>query len=380
MLKERKKIVLALVLILAFVFGVAYMVFQKQGNNITSTNTELKTNIEETDDDVSKNGGITNGDLKEDEINSSKQGEEDQLMKSDKDKDFILPVKCVRPYAVMIDNQGTRVLPQGGIYKAQIVYEIMVEGGITRLMPVFWGTLPELVGPVRSSRHYFLDYVLEHDAIYVHFGYSPQAMTDISKLKINNINGVANGGEVFWDLTKDRNNWQDSYTSNSNIANYVQKVKYRTDTQNEFPFNYNEESKNLLNGFEAKDIFIKYSQGYSCKFIYDEKEGNYKRFRDGIPHMERITNEQLTGKNIIIQYARNYTLKGDTEGRQEVETVKNDGNGLFITNGKAINIKWSKKSRSSQTEYLDGDGKKINLNPGLTWIEIVPIENKVNVK
>ena len=98
---------------------------------------------------------------------------------------FILPQEGIRPIAVMIDNEGTRSLPQGGLDKAQIVYEVIVEGGLTRLMPVFWGTNPEMIGPVRSARDYFLDYIMEYDAIYVHVGGSPQAGMDIKKLKIN---------------------------------------------------------------------------------------------------------------------------------------------------------------------------------------------------
>jgi hypothetical protein len=81
---------------------------------------------------------------------------------------YSLPFSGVRPVAVMVDNQGSRVLPQGGLDKAQIIYEVIVEGGLTRLMPVFWGTTPEMIGPVRSARDYFLDYMMQYDAMYVH--------------------------------------------------------------------------------------------------------------------------------------------------------------------------------------------------------------------
>jgi len=83
-------------------------------------------------------------------------------------------------------------------------------------MPVFWGQKTELIGPVRSARHYFLDYALEHDAIYVHIGWSPMAMADIPKLGVNNINGAYG---VFWDITNDKSNWQDTYTSMENWRN-----------------------------------------------------------------------------------------------------------------------------------------------------------------
>ena len=94
-----------------------------------------------------------------------------------------------RPVAIMIDNHKG-AWPQAGLNDAYIVYEIIVEGGETRLMPVFKGKDLDKIGPVRSARHYFLDYAMENDAIYVHFGSSPQALSDIATYKVNNINGT----------------------------------------------------------------------------------------------------------------------------------------------------------------------------------------------
>lgn len=267
----------------------------------------------------------------------------------------------------------------GGLDKAQIIYEIIVEGGETRFMPIFWETEPELVGPVRSSRHYFLDYVLEHDAIYVHFGWSPMAMRDISKLKINNINGVANGGEIFWDLTQDGNNWQDSYTSMEKIMGYVEKVKYRTTSDKKTVFTYNTEDIELEEGIKAERVNIKYNQLNISEYIYDNATGKYSRVRKAKPHMERVSSEQIKTKNVIIQFAKNYTIPGDKEDRQEVVTVGN-GEGWFITCGKAIKIKWSKGSRSEATEYKDENGNVIKLNPGQTWIQIIPLYGKVEME
>jgi len=295
-------------------------------------------------------------------------------------QDFVFPIEGTRPYAVMIDNEGTRVLPQGGLNLAQVVYEIIVEGGETRFMPVFWGTKPEMVGPVRSSRHYFLDYAMEHDAIYVHFGWSPMAQRDISAFKINNINGVANGGEIFWDLTKEKNNWQDSYTSMAKIIEYVSKVKYRTTAAKKPVFSYNSKiSAPEAEGQMASAIKISYSTGNTCGYEYDEKTMLYKRFRKGKPHMERVSGKQLEACNIIIQRVKNYTIKGDTAGRQEVETV-GSGTGWFITAGKAVKITWTKKSRDSATRYADEKGMEIKLNPGQTWLQVVPLSAKVEIK
>ena len=294
---------------------------------------------------------------------------------------FVMPDAKIRPYAVMIDNEGTKSLPQGGLDKAQIIYELIVEGGETRLMPLFWNTDPKMIGPVRSSRHYFLDYAMEHNAIYIHIGWSPMAQKDIPKFKINNINGLYGGGEIFWDLTKDKNNWQDSYTSMEKIDKYVKKIKYKTDIDDpgKLQFKYNTEDSESATGEKAENISLKYSAGYKCGFIYDTQTRLYKRFRKDKPHMERVTGEQLTAKNIIIQRVKSFTIKGDKEGRQDLESV-GKGEGWYISNGKAVKIKWEKASRSAATKYTDEQGKVITLNPGQTWIQLVPLAGSVTIE
>jgi len=94
---------------------------------------------------------------------------------------------------------------------------------------------------------------------------------------------------------------------------------------------------------------------------------------------KRQTGEQLTTKNIIIQKVRNYDIKGDQYGRQNLDTV-GSGEGYYITNGKCIEIKWSKASRTEKTKYLDGDGKEIVLNPGQTWVQIFPVSGKIEIE
>lgn len=292
---------------------------------------------------------------------------------------FKLPVEGLRPIAVMIDNEGTKSMPQGGLDKAQLIYEIIVEGGETRLMPVFWEMEPEMIGSVRSSRHYFLDYAMENDAIYVHYGWSYIAERDIKKLKINNINGVANGGEIFWDLTNDKKNWQDSYTSMEKIQDYIKRVKYRTTTDKKQVFSFNESAVEPLAGDKAGKISIRYSSSYTCGFEYDQASKKYLRFRKGSPQIERTTGAQLTAENIVVQFVKNHTIEGDTAGRQEVYTV-GSGSGYYITRGKAVKIKWSKSERSAATKYTDESGNTIKLNPGPTWVQIVPAAGKVTLE
>lgn len=284
---------------------------------------------------------------------------------------FVFPKKGTRPYIVMIDNEGSKSLPQGGLQFAQLIYEIIVEGGETRLMPVFWDVKPEMIGPVRSSRHYFLDYALEHDSIYIHIGWSPMAKRDLSVFNINNVNGVTDGWSVFYELTDEPDNWQDSYTTIERILKFAKKKNYKTDTDVTPLFQYNTSNKEPERGFKAKKIKIRYSGSYTCSFKYDPVTKTYLRFRKGDRHIERITGKQIAAKNIILQKVRNYGIKNDNAGRQEVVTT-GSGTAVYITCGRAVEIKWSKKSRKSRTIYTYSNNEPVVLNPGQTWIQLVP--------
>lgn len=286
--------------------------------------------------------------------------------------DFKVPDPSIRPVAVMIDNQGDRVLPQGGIGQAQIIYEIIVEYNISRYMALFWDTLPDMVGPVRSSRHYFLDYVMEYDAIYTHAGASTYAYKDIPKLKIQNIDYQVHGS-AFWDLTKDVKNWQDTYTSRERIEKFVANKKYRTEPKKPFPFKYHDKFTIPDSGDKAEEIGIIFdtSKGSSnCGFIYDPETGHYARSRMGKPQIDRNTEEQVTAVNIIILEMKAPVIEGDPYGCRDLKNI-GTGNGYFITGGKSVPVKWSKTARDEQTQITTEDGQPIILNRGQTWIEIV---------
>ena len=156
--KKIKILIIVLIIIILAAGGfMAYKIIKDKQNNAST--------------EVSENG--------EDEILTA--GVEEKNIKIFNGKD--------RPIAVMIDNHN-QAWPQAGLNQAYLVYEIIVEGGETRLMALFKGVNVDKIGPVRSSRHYFLDYAMENDAIYAHFGWSPQAESDIKRFSINNLNGI----------------------------------------------------------------------------------------------------------------------------------------------------------------------------------------------
>ena len=283
-----------------------------------------------------------------------------------------------RPIAVMIDNHKA-ALPQGGLNNAYIVYEIIVEGGESRLMAVFKGQDLDKIGPVRSSRHYFLDYALENDAIYVHYGWSPQAQSDISDMGVNNINGIFESESSFWRV-KDKSAPHNVATSTEKILSISERKGYKTTSSAKSILNYVTNDVNLENGQSAETVTIPYSDSNIVKYTYNQETQRYQRYSKGIEETDWSTGEKVTTKNIIITFARNATLNdGENKDRQ---TLYNVGtlDGYYITNGKAIKIKCEKTSRSAQTVYKDLEGNEINVNDGNTFIQICPIDSKVIIE
>ena len=281
-----------------------------------------------------------------------------------------------RSIAVMIDNHKS-AWPQAGLNQAYLVYEIIVEGGETRLMPVFKGVDLEKVGPVRSSRHYFLDYALENDAIYVHFGWSPQAESDIKTLKVNNLNGITQSSTDFWRV-KDKKSPHNAVTSTKNILAMAQNKGYRTQSNvKRSILDYQVDEVTLDTGVEAKKVVIPYSKSNTISYTYDEENKRYIRYAKNTKQTDWVTKEDITTKNIIITFAQNYKLNDpENKDRQGLKNI-GDKKGYYITNGKAIEIVCSKSSRTASTVYKDLQGNEIKVNDGNTFIQICPIDANV---
>ena len=280
-----------------------------------------------------------------------------------------------RPIAVMIDN-NINAMPQAGLLEADIVYEIIVEGGETRLMLILQDKDLDKVGPIRSSRHYFLDYALENDAIYVHFGWSPQAQSDIDTLGVDNINGIYESSSSFWRVS-DKYAPHNAVTSTDNILSIADREGYRTTTSQDTILNYVVAEVNLEDGEVANTVTIPYSDYNTVRYEYDEEAKEYVRYSRGVKQVDWTTEETITTKNIIVEKARNSTLSdGSGKGRQTLDNIK-ELDGYYITNGKAIPITCTKTSRSGQTVYKDLDGNEIDVNDGKTFIQICPIDANV---
>ncbi|MEI3530483.1 MAG: DUF3048 domain-containing protein [Bacilli bacterium] len=283
-----------------------------------------------------------------------------------------------RSIAVMINNHPQAVLNHAGLQDAYLVYEIIVEGGYTRMMAIFKDKNTEKIGSVRSSRHYFLDYAMENDAIYVHYGWSPKAQADISSYSINNINGLYDS--AFWrDNSLNVAYEHKAFTSMEKIQGVIDKRGYRNTSSQKLLLNYSVKPIDISNKEDsmlANKVVIPYSNYQETSYQYDTTNQVYKRFINGKEHIDAITKKQYTAKNIIIQKVSNYSM--DNYGRQDINNV-GSGDGYFITNGSAVPINWSKSSRQAQTIYKYSDGSTIEVNDGNTYIQIQPINQVTNI-
>ncbi len=286
-----------------------------------------------------------------------------------------------RPYAVMINNIKTVWGYQSGLQDAYMVYEIIVEGGYTRLMAVYKDKNLDRIGSVRSSRHYFLDYALENDAIYVHFGWSPQAESDMKTLGVNNINFLSYNGYTR-DTSLGLATEHTAFTTTSKIMSGAEYYKYRTTTDEKPLLEYSAKSVNLSNmdgAIPANKVYIDYSSSRNTSFEYDSVNKVYNRFQNNTVHKDYVTGLQYTAKNIITYQVNSYSIGGDYKGRQTLDNI-GKGTGWYISEGYAVPITWEKSSRASKTVYKYNDGTEIKVNDGNTYIEIQPLNRQLTIE
>lgn len=330
------------------------------------------------------------------EISLEEQPEEEIL--EDKKEEEIPPVEQPksdikifngkdRPIAFMIDN-NIKAQPHSNLNKAYLVYEIIVEGGETRLMALFKGvdvsSQDVTVGPIRSARHYFIDYALENDAIYAHLGQSPRAEEYIKNFNVADINGqiydtgkARNSKSLYW-REKAKKAPHNAYTSISSILEICKKKNYATTSSKKSVLNY--VSKEVTFDETAKianSITIPYATGHNVKYVYDAASGRYTRYSKGKKQTDEATGQDITTKNLIVCFIRNTTINdGENKGRQDLDNFRN-ADGYYITNGKAIKITCQKQFVGGQTKYVDSQGKEIEVNDGNTFINICPIDANV---
>lgn len=272
-----------------------------------------------------------------------------------------------RPVAVMVNNIDDAI-PQSGISGADIIYEMIAEGGITRLMCLFkdYENLPKL-GSVRSARQYFVQVANMHNCIYAHIGYSKLGKKEIDSSGIDNLNGLT-GAVSAITYYRDHTRYapHNCYTDGPKIVEGIKVDGYSREytKDNDKMYIFNTEDTKLNSGNVANKAVIGFRAAYKPYFEYNEEEGVYYRFEYGGPHIDEYTDTQLSFKNVVVIFAEYTTL---TDGRNKVDFDKG-GKGYYITDGEYMEIKWHKDN--DVIKYYDNDGNIIKFNPGKTFVEV----------
>lgn len=303
-----------------------------------------------------------------------------------------------RPMAIMIENH-LDARPQSGINEADIVYESVAEGGITRFMAVFYcdsSAQDLIVGPVRSARTYFLDWASEYGKypLYVHVGggNTPNKANALGQIKDY---GWYGGNDLNQFGLSIKECWRDynrlghqaatehtMYCSTSKLLDVANKRGYTSnDPKGDSWLKYftpwkfgatpdggtGKPATNISFDF-WKDFFQ-----YTVKWDYDSASKTYLRSTGGSAHIDRDTNKQLATGTIILQFVTE-TGPIDEEKHMLYGTI-GSGNAIIFSQGQAFTATWSKKSRLDRTIFKDAKGKDFQFVPGKIWVEILSKTN-----
>jgi len=280
------------------------------------------------------------------------------------------------PTAVMVENL-TSVRPQSGLSEAKVIYEAIAEGGITRFMVVFDGEdqAATKIGPVRSARSYYLEWLSEYDALYAFSGAYTPVLAAIDGLEINNINAMYHGSKYYW---------RDSgFSAPHNMFTSSEKLKFALRDQDLYEkaadfkaWKFKDEADKASRPTEAQEVKIDFSSGgYKVVYKYDRDTNSYLRFNpEGAVHNDRNTGKQLSPKNVVVIRVSNKVI--DDKGRLEMD-VHGEGEAIMFADGKAQKGTWKKKDRTSRTTFYLEDGTEYELVRGQTFVEVVPPDRSV---
>lgn len=289
-----------------------------------------------------------------------------------------------RPVAIMLNNLEA-AQPMSGISYADVVYEYVVEGSITRLMGLFeqYDDLDK-IGSVRSCREYYVYTELEFDAIYMHFGQASYAVDLLARDYVDNLNGLGEAGDTCYYRTTDRKAPHNVYTSAAGIEAGIKKLNYRQEHYDGYAgkFKFCDLDKTVTNenGVSAIHIEPKYRINKPW-FDYNEETGKYDRFQYGGPQIDDLTGEQISYDNVILQY--NAWAQLDQKDYLAFD-CHSGGVFQYCTKGKCIVGKWVRDINEenydmSAIRYYDMDGNEIEINNGRTWICVVQDTELENV-
>ncbi len=287
----------------------------------------------------------------------------------------LVMVSSTYPVAVMIDNNSL-ARPHSGLSQADFIYEAPVEGGATRLMAIMNLNKNDVeIGPIRSARPYFVNWASEFQALYVHAGGSPAALSMITTSPVEDLNEISGYGPLYFYRNKQRSAPHNLYTTSANLRQALADFELDKISLGVYD-NYNYSSSLPIAGVTSTEVLVDFSEGevYDAKFIYSADNKIYHRYDNNSVKIDLSTGLPINVSNIIIQLIPPKIVL-DNAGRLSLSIV-GQGTGYLLQAGYKQEITWQKESDFLPTKfYLQN--KKIELLPGITWVLIVPIDREI---
>lgn len=308
--------------------------------------------------------------------------EEPETIIVEEEPEFFFPLTGIvtdeepdhRALAVMVNNHP-QARPQSGLTKADLVYEILAEGGVTRLLAIYQSEMPDTFGPVRSARDYYVQLAAGLNAIYIHHGWSPGAQDLILNHGIvDSLNGLYYDGTLFTRASF-RKAPHNSYITYENVVKGAEENNFSLSGP---PASYQflADGKEIA-GTDVPGVSIDYSTNqFFVRYEYDELLGKYYRYAAGVQAADYETEEAVTIDNIFIVETNHRTI--DDVGRLEVD-IHSGGKAYLLQQGKLQEVEW-KNIDGRITPFANES--ELPLVPGKTWINFVPSLTRVtqNVK
>jgi hypothetical protein len=275
---------------------------------------------------------------------------------------------------VMIEN-SVMARPQSGLNQAGIVYEAIAEAGITRFLALFQDTKSEYLGPVRSARPYYVQWCQAFDCALAHVGGSPEALNDIKKWQVKNLDQFAGGS--FFHRVNSRYAPHNVYTSQTQLSLYEKQRGYSTSEYTGFEHML-KEPKVAATAVTTKRINFNYpGTAYDVRYDYQLKTNSYARSEGGEPHKSTDAQGHLRQNTpkVVIALVIPYSLKGD--GYHSDYNSVGSGALYVFQNGTVTKGTWTRASRDTNFVLKDTTGKTIKLAPGQTWISVLSSTSNV---
>lgn len=280
------------------------------------------------------------------------------------------------PIAVMIDNLSS-VRPQAGLSKASIVYETLVESGVTRFLALFSGEKSDQIGPVRSIRPYYLEWSSEYDALVSHCGGSPEALQMISAFNIKDLNQMWAGGAPYFWRDKKGIAPHNLYTSTTLLERALRDKNLLEINSNFESWQFKDDLEVSQRSENVNSVKINFSgYNYLVEYKYNKESNSYLRFNGGKPHTDKISGEQIKIKNVIIEIIPQILSIG-AKGRITLD-VTGEGKAIMCNDGQCKEGKWKKENREGRTKFYLDENKEFEFNRGNVWVEIVPKGREVS--